>query len=242
MIRFSACIQAVPERMEHVEQMSIAMMEPSVSPLWFADCAAFYDRDHVGPLFGMQRCIETALAIDSAATHVLMLEDDVSFCRDFLAGVRNAIEARPTLPLHFSYLGKLNTPMPEQSFVHLPGWWGTQAYSLPVDDARRFVEFCKTERSAAVIGAIARAQPGYTPVTADRWALASDVWLRFGLEVLGHPMWHTVPSLAKHNAPTTSTTKFQIAEEEVAIRMSPWFLGSDRSALDVVWDANAVPA
>ena len=225
----STCIQAVPERLEQVNAQIHSSLSDGVR--------VFVDRYRQGPLFGMLETIK--LALSRRATHILVLEDDLILCRDFVPGVSAAIEAQPDLPLHYSYLGKSTTPMPDARFVHLAAWWGSQAYSMPVALAEKFVEFCEDPASGQILAAIARAQPDYRPEMAKRWALASDVWLRFGLEVLGQPMWHTAPSLAKHGEPEVSTTIFTIAPDEVTIRQSPWFIG-DTSALYVEWDA--VPA
>ena len=232
LIAVSGYIQAVPERESRVRT--------NLRPLLDANVGLFFDTEHQGPLFGMVETIKLAL-LRPETTHVLILEDDITICQDFLHGVRCAIDAQPSVPLHYCYLGKATTAMPDARFVQLAGWWGTQAYSLPVAVARELVQFCEAPKSGHIMAAIARAQPEYRPENALRWALASDVWLRFGLEVLGHPMWHTTPSLAGHGDPTATTTRFDLGDEEVAVRQSPWFIGEQSSARDIEWAVPACP-
>ena len=219
----SPCIVAVPERISHVDRMLRKL----------PDVPVYWDHDHAGPVAGM--CGAIAKALGQHTTHVLILEDDIHVCDDFLAGVEAAIAAKPQSPISYCWLGRESREQPPGTFIRDPGWWGTQAYSLPAVVAMNFLDWVRSPSGLRQVKAVIHSQPGYHAVNEARWLQASDVWLRFGLEIMDIPLIHTLPSLVQHGEPTRTTLGREIAGDEAEIRIAPWFIGENVSALTVDW-------
>ena len=209
MILVSSVITAVPERRETAERLH---RELDHAPI-------FWDHDHVGAVYGIVGALWTALTVEPDATHILVVEDDAVLCRNFMEIVKQRIEERPQAAISYCWLGKYE-PMPAERWVERKVWWGTQAYSLPVDLAVNVLDWLTEPDRREWVISRAHAHPGQE----DQWARAGDAWLRFCLEEMGCPMSHTVPSYVQHGAPDTTTVGSRINDQTIAIRRSPWYV------------------
>jgi hypothetical protein len=67
----------------------------------------FIDRAHLGPWVGFKGAATLALERNPDASHVLLLQDDLTFCRNFETVARDVIASNPTEPLSlFSPYGR----------------------------------------------------------------------------------------------------------------------------------------
>ena len=146
--------------------------------------------------------------------HLLVLENDILPCRDFLASVRKAIEAKPDDFLRFysplenvvesrTYEEGMRQKYRWIPFVH---WGGVQAVVIPVPWIEGFVEWGESF-------------PVYGKFPDGR--LAAWLWKK-----VHKPAWTTLPSLVEHTQPSLMGNSKHRAT---------WFLGENESALGIAW-------
>lgn len=207
----SAVVMAHPTRAQRAERLAGQL---GIGIVW----------DQHGDVVDTAR--RALLACEPTATHHLVLQDDAIVCRDLLAGLTKACEVageRPVSP----YLGT----------------WGTSG-------------------RLDVVGRIAhRARQTGAPwveTTGPRWGVAvahpvrllpqvidhydqflskcDDARLNAAYKQMGITCWYTMPCLVEHDDSVPSVTKPSYTTRRAAF----WFIGSDRSALDIDWSGPVI--
>lgn len=84
-IKLSIGIMAVPQREDNVDKIVQELN---------ASAEVFYDYDKIGTYKASKR-VFTTLAQDESTTHILVLQDDVAVCENFIEIVYKVIEANP---------------------------------------------------------------------------------------------------------------------------------------------------
>jgi len=159
----------------------------------------FIDHDHLGPWVGFKGAVHLALEQTPEASHVLLLQDDLTFCRNFETVARDVIASNPTEPLSlFSHYGRhaqQATKAGHRWYRRKDAMWG-QATVWP----RALVE--------PLIAFGDRMFPAAFPHDDTRSAA-------FLLEAR-RPMWYTVPALVQHAGASRSimghSNKRRVAE------------------------------
>ena len=184
---------------------------------------AVYGADHTTILsddHGMgcwRNCMRAWRSVSERATHHLVIEDDLIFCRDFMDGVRAAIEMQPYAPISFYANRKECQEAHDQgkSWVLIPdGTWG-QAVCLPAQMARDFTAWCDRRIS---------------PEAPKGEHVYLDSFLALYLMEIKKAAWCTVPSLVDHAGANRSLIGIGHAQKRARV-----FLGADRSALEIDW-------
>lgn len=146
------------------------------------------------------------------ATHHVLLQDDALLCRDFLPGLREAISNVPEAVIS---LFTIHDKVAEARLLSY-SWiqqrddvWGV-GLVMPSAWASEFVRWCDINIPA-----------GYLH---DERRVA--IWMM----ATGKACYSPVPSLVEHAGAVNSTLGHNDAR-----CVASWFIGSDRSALDVDW-------
>ncbi len=84
-IKLSIGIMAVPQRKDNVDKILQKLN---------ASAEVFYDYDKIGTYRASKR-VFTTLAQDKSTTHILVLQDDVALCENFIEIVYKVIESNP---------------------------------------------------------------------------------------------------------------------------------------------------
>lgn len=150
------------------------------------------------------------------ATHHLVLQDDVTLCRDFVPGVLDALAVKPDVPVSPYCPRKvvLEARAAGSSWAWAPdGVWG-QALVMPLALLDDFWAWdAKNVKPEA-------------PTDDGRFTC----WAR----TTGIGAYIMVPSLLEHELPHASTIGIALADRRAA-----WFLGENVSARGVDWTAGA---
>lgn len=159
-----------------------------------------------------------SLAGKRGATHHLVISDDALVCRDFLAGLREAVRHRPEHAVSpycgYGLISKAHARGDSWAVVDRGGVWGLCSV-LPVAWVD---EFLRWERRAFVQG---------------QGKHQDDARLGTFLKETGRPAWQTVPTLAEHAGAGHSTVNHGGGGNLTS--HSKCFLGAERSALEVDW-------
>ena len=148
---------------------------------------------------------------DKSVTHLVMLQDDILLCRDFVPGVEKIIRAKPCEVISLFYVSREAERAREQDarWILIPGAWG-QAVIWPREIMEGMLEWSAHE-----------IRPEWTGE--DR---------RAGLYVLKNkiPVWATAPSLVQHLRSVDSL----LGNRTPQPRIARWFVG-EGSPLDFDW-------
>jgi hypothetical protein len=198
---------------------------PTVRPAFFAASAAargptaqrqfgqVVDRGEHGPWWSWRLCWIAGLA--TGADHVLVIQDDVLPCRDFLGGVQQAIQHRPEDILGFFTVRRIQAEALEvhKSWIKSKTTW-VQALVIPSATLPDFLEW-----SAAHI------DPDY--YSCDRRLTCYQL-------KKATPAFVSAPSLVEHIGSARSLIGHgKLPKPRLASR----FIGEDVSALTIDWDA-----
>lgn len=150
------------------------------------------------------------------ATHHLVLEDDLVLCRDFLLGTKRAIASVRNGPISLYSVRKVCDRCRAESrhwAEIVDGSWG-QALILPVDMVAEMLAW-----DARYL------RQDYSDYDGRllMWSLAT-----------GRTWYCTQPSLVDHAGASSSTIGFSNRN-----RRARWFIGADKSALDIDWTIGA---
>jgi len=166
---------------------------------------------------GLKGLIES---IDSDPTHVLVIQDDVIVCKEFLQTVEKIVELHPDKTISFfsPYQEIEKAIRRRQSFIQVDVFYYAQAYVMPIDKVKDFYWFSAEHISPKI-------------TQDDR---------RLAMYHLYHqdPVWVTAPSLVEHLAwdtTTTSSEKGQLPKLKQEARTARRFIGLENSGLDLDW-------
>jgi hypothetical protein len=207
-VRLSVVVMAHPDRAIWAEQLADQLGCPIV---W----------DERSNLWDTARRAWSAYAPD--ATHHVVVQDDAILSRDFLPAARNAAHYAGNRPVSF-YLGGVRPHF--------------QTTSKLLEDARhRSRSWLETKGphwavsvmlpTADIDGMIAYGD-GRPHLTAD-----DDIMSRY-YHKQRRRCWYTVPSLVDHRADDNPSLLTGRTLPDVP-RQAQWFIGADRSGLDVDW-------
>ena len=165
---------------------------------------------------GCKKCLKSGLR--SGCEYVLVLQDDILPCRDFLYTVQKIADRRPYYPITFF------TNSPSQEFaetnnyrwVRLRVWFMAQAYLFPTNMIEDFFDWTE-----------AHAKP----------ELVDDERLALYVHKKNIPVLATVPSLVEHLGWRTTTIggRNSKAYTMIARRVANSFIGFEKSGLDINW-------
>jgi hypothetical protein len=214
-VKVSASIMAHPVRSEEVAELT-ATLDRRVTVYW----------DPEGPPSGnSDRVWRTArnawlLADQDADWHVL-LQDDALPCRDFLAGLEQALEYVPSDCVVCPYLGMGRT---------VPARWGNMARAA--DSAQ--ASWIRTGKLmwGVCIALPVRSIPEMIERADRRAGVPDDMRVAGWADRTGREVWYPWPSLVDHRR-TPSLTKHR-AHDRVARRKH------SGSALDLSWSGGVV--
>jgi len=134
-VRMSYCIMAHPKRVEHVSWMLRVLQGQGAQ-----NVTVMYDRNGEGAWKNSKRAWETA---DSAFTHHMVLQDDISMCKDFVEAASWCATLRPDAPISF-FLPRKST---EEAIAKGLCWVSTrrflwaQAVIMPIGMAHDFLRW-----------------------------------------------------------------------------------------------------
>jgi hypothetical protein len=162
------------------------------------------------------------LAYHEDATHHVVIQDDALVCRDLLAGLRQIAAQAGNRPVGL-YTGNLR-PSHHLVAANLAAarhsgtpwwegegpWWGV-GIMLPTVDIPKVVAWGDSKPQIA----------NYD-MRISRWYLSQN-----------RPCWYTVPSLVEHRHGDGNPSL--VPGRTATNRCARWFIGEDRSALDIDW-------
>ena len=146
-----------------------------------------------------------------AASHHLVLQDDIGLCRDFIASVKKVIQVRPhnLIALYTNAAAVLKARAKGHSWIEKPGICGP-AMVWPRDLISEFLEWQERhiERTFA-----------WDTVRVSMWLIKTS-----------KRAFATVPSLTQHLGVGLSTLGLNGRSKVAA-----WYIGANRSALEIDW-------
>jgi hypothetical protein len=152
-------------------------------------------------------------AVRAGATHHLVLQDDVLLCRDFAEAASRALAVKPDVPVCF-YANRAAVDQARNAggswAMIADGCWG-QAICLPVPLVDSFLAW-EARR--------VRPEFPHDDSRVSMWCVET-----------GRPVWVTVPSLVEHDGHSDSL----IGNRAPIPRVARWFIGAERSGLDIDW-------
>jgi len=166
-------------------------------------------------------CKKSLLSTDQGDTHVLVLQDDVLPCADFVETALHIAQLLPNDPVTF-FSNSESISHALQNNIHwatLKVWFMAQSYMMPVAIAKDLVEwvdeYCKPD------------------MTHDDDRMATYMWYH------SQKVYATAPSLVEHmgwNATTLKTYQPQFTFEP-RLRMARSYIGFENSAKKIDWKA-----
>jgi hypothetical protein len=164
---------------------------------------------------------KTLQSYDHKATHLLVLQDDVLPCQDFVATVERILELLPNEPITFyspneSILAAQNL---KSNWVTLLTWRNAQAYVLPVPIIDDFLVWAERHIKPEIY------------FDDDRFAM----YFYFHKQLV----YCTAPSLVEHMGwNSTTLTGYKSGHVfESRLRMAKWYIGFENSGLNIDWAA-----
>lgn len=209
MAGLSAVVMAHPSRREFVEELLPKLDRP---------VGVVYDY-HDNRWETGRRAL---LAFNPDASHHLVLQDDAIPCRDLIAGTERAAEAAGEHPIAL-YTGKVRPsqhiikPRVNRAkakcipwFEHEGPWWGV-GIVVPTADIPELIEWCDGHKVS-----------NYDLRICHFYGRRKKIRCRY-----------TVPSLVDHRPINENPS---LVAGRTANRQARWFIGADRSALEIDWD------
>lgn len=208
----SICIQTSGKRPRHIKLL-LDLLKEEVIQKKLEDV---YIRTVEGnTLWGS--CRDCLLSASSG--HILVLQDDVLPCKDFISTVLHLIQLRPDQIITlFSNSEAIDTARSYgYNYAELKVWFMAQAYVLPAIEAVKMAvwidEHCKEDMKH------------------DDDRMATYVWY------MQKRVIATVPSLVEHIGwNTTTLTTYKKKPFEPRLRMARWYIGFETSGLDIQWE------
>ena len=164
-------------------------------------------------------CKECLLSTRTTDTHILVLQDDVLPCADFIRTVHQIIALLPNEAITLFTTSELQTMALQHNirWVQLTAWFMAQAYILPVSLAHDMVVWIDKNCKESMVH--------------DDDRMATYMWYH------NRKVWATAPSLVEHigwNYTTLDTYK-KTYRFEPRLRMANQYIGFEKSGLSVDW-------
>lgn len=209
-MKLSASVMAHPDRAEEVTALTSAL-DRHVPVYWDAEGPASGNADRVW------RTARSAWQLhDPDADWHVLIQDDAVPCRDFLAGLEQALNYVPPDVVVSPYLGKGRS---------VPRRWETLA-GLADQRGARWARTSKLMWGVCIVLPV-RLIPEMIERADKRYGVPDDMRVAGWAERTGREVWYTWPSLIDHRT-VPSLTKHR-ATDRVARR---WHSGS---ALEIDW-------
>jgi hypothetical protein len=150
-------------------------------------------------------------------THVLLLQDDVLICDNFMPAVRQIVDALPDKPitLFSNRVSIENARAAGVHYVQLTKWLMAQTYIMPVSIIDDFIAWAELHIKPSIY------------FDDNRWAM---YFYYHGMKV-----WATAPSLVEHIGWNATTLRPYNEAFDRNNRMARWYIGIQKSALDIDW-------
>lgn len=217
MIRLQPVVMAHPDRRGMVDELVEKLDRPTM---------VVFDPDPDGE----PSCWRTAEAAWRAglhdcgvSSHVLLLADDVTPCKDLIVGLERALRLRPNRAIAPYANNKRIEEARERgdSWVYVDGGLWGQAQLLPTAWIPAMLTWVSTpDHFSKRYDHDVATMPGTWD---DRRVVAF-------LDAIDEVPLATVPSLVEHRCPSES-----LVGHANKTRVARWFLGEDRSALEIDW-------
>jgi len=211
-VKLAIAVMAHPSRMPMVAVL--------LDSLGRDDVTVIVDSEEAGPWPTAQRCWKSC---PDDATHMLILQDDVKVCRDFVAGAETVLSLRPQSPVAFYANHKVVERARQQGipWAKIPrshglgGVWG-QAQCLPSSYIGPFLRWWDNKPEGEF--------EDFDNPKHDDWILGQF------LKKNKKDVWATAPSLVQHMCPSDSLIGYSNKN-----KVARWYIGDNRSALSVNW-------
>ena len=163
------------------------------------------------------------LAYDPDATHHIVIQDDAVLSKDFRAAARNAAHYAGNRPVSF-YLGGVRPRLSHS----------TKQLAAARSAGRSWVDMRGPQWAVAVMLPTADIEPMVDYGNRHPHLTDDDAIMEMFYHRQRRRCWYTVPSLVDHRADDNPTL---IADRKLpdVPRQALWFIGADRSGLDVDW-------
>lgn len=171
-------------------------------------------------------CKACLRSYDKDSTHILVLQDDIEVCRDFIPTVEKLIELRPNdhITLFTNRNAQAELAYKEgKKWLRIKRWLMAQAYVVPVSMVEPFIEFADKNLV-----------DGMVVFDDDRWCV---------FHLFNHtPVYATVPSLVQHLDWNNTTIGDLYGKSKEAVlklkdsRTSQYYIGKDRSGFEFDWE------
>ena len=166
-----------------------------------------------------QSCINVLSSYEKKHTHVLVLQDDVLPCVDFIPAVKRIIEAYPDRAItYFSTREAIDEAIVKNlNYVEQKYFFMAQCYSMPVAMIKDFLQFNYLSVKDSV--------------KMDDERIGTYLFMR-GLKAIA-----TAPSLVEHLGwnGTTLDYKYKKSTFDPRLRMARQYIGFEQSALNIDW-------
>lgn len=227
MTSVSTVIQHHKSRAEHLEKMLTRLGSN------YGDIQVVTDPGDNGPWHTAKIAWATSPTTHS---HRLVLQDDVIFCQDFLAGVTRLARRRPgaVIGLYAQFGGKKleEAIRAGEHWAQIPGKLAGPALLMPTKWALAFVRWHDAWLPPYSDASFWSDKMGCD--TEKKLATAKTCWADWRVRMFAQhhrlPIWFTVPSLVDHIGWNTS-----INGHNNKRKRAKFFLGEDKSALSVNW-------
>ena len=171
--------------------------------------------DNISTWSGCQKAIKSMKPDD---THILVLQDDILVCKDFIKTVENIIELNKFPVTFFSPKEIIRRAvMFNTNWVAISVWFMAQAYLMPREMALDFVEWSNRHCKGA--------------------KLVDDERLAMYFYYHNQKVFATSPCLVEHLGwyETTIADRMNFHYKKIAGRVSQYFIGVDESGLSIDW-------
>lgn len=165
-----------------------------------------------------QCCRHVLLSAEDDETHLLVLQDDVLPCKDFLLTVDYLIKQRPDEHISiFSNHDNIDIAYAEKiNWLKLRVWFMAQAYIIPVKRAKEMVAWIDENVKS--------------DVALDDDRMATYIWFNQLF------VYVTVPSLVEHIGWNDTTLRVYKNDLKKKVhRMARRFIGFEKSGMDINW-------
>lgn len=221
MISLAIAIMAHPSRHEGVGELvkKLAPAQPMV--VWDPD------PDGEPSAWRTARAAWRQLGQQRRASHALLLQDDVTVCRDLKQGLERALRRRPNECVAPYANNQAIEKARDRGFAwaSIPGGTWGQAICLPKPWIPGFLEFAETDFPCR--------RYSRAPVR-ELGEGNDDRRVACFLDAHDKTAWATVPSLVDHTHAGDS-----LLGHSNKTRVARWYIGDDESALSVDWSKGA---
>lgn len=229
MIVLGVAIMSHPKRAEHVRWMEgeLSRLIAEARALGCHTLPPFVsvDTDSKGCWWNNRRCWQTLLHSRIKATHCLVVQDDVKFCRGFIKAVHKIIEVRPDGPVGF-YMSRHAVTVAREADVR---WLASKNFLSSI------ATLIPAPLVAEALDWIAATSATNKELLAE-WSHHDDVRFNAFFKAKNIPVHVTIPNLVEHVGHQEAIGSVLNHYGAIDRRMSRWYIGDDIDASEIDWD------